>query len=358
MFGMGGDAKGKGKGPPTVGSAIKMLVSPKESVTLIGKGGSTSKQIMEASGAKLHLSAKHELYPGTQMQEVSLKGNTVDIVANGVMQVLARLSAETGKILGGEWDVEEGGARIHFVVPTLAARACIGRGGESIKAIRAASGMKVHVEEISIGAGDLAEQVISLAGPLMGASQALPLILEKVQECAMFPWFTQWAYNVTAASPDAAMSFKGKGKGDFGGKGGGYADGMGGKGMDPTMATQSNVDMLSAAVSAMPQALANPMDRSQKMTFACPAEYVSSLIGKQGAGVKEISMATDTKIQIRDIDGNGAEKAVIIQGGAVGVVAAYLHVAARVASAKDAGARPGSQAYDPLAGMSGFGPQL
>eukprot|EP00933_Yihiella_yeosuensis_P008110 TRINITY_DN113421_c0_g1_i1.p1 TRINITY_DN113421_c0_g1~~TRINITY_DN113421_c0_g1_i1.p1 ORF type:complete len:402 (-),score=81.57 TRINITY_DN113421_c0_g1_i1:118-1164(-) len=344
--------------------ALKMLVSSKEATILIGNGGATSKAIMEASGAKLHLSGKYELYPGTQMQELCLKGNSIEIVANGVMQVLSRLAQDTGKILGGEWDVEEGGARIHFVVPSLAARNCIGKGGDNIKAMRVQSGMKVHVEEVTIGVGDLSEQVISCAGPLQGATAVLPLILEKVQECVSMPWFSEWAYNVAAAGGEAAFQMKGKGKGKGKGKdfygmdpysmGVGMDGGMGmkgkGKGDGPPVTAQSNVDMLSAAVSAMPQALANPMDKSQKMTFACQSDCVSTLIGRQGAGVKEISMATDTKIQIRDIDGNAMEKAIIIQGSAVGVVSAYLHISARIAQARDSMAGPGSQPYDPLAG--------
>ena len=34
-----------------------------------------------------------------------------DAVANGVLQILSKLSEETGKVMGGEWEVEDGGAR-------------------------------------------------------------------------------------------------------------------------------------------------------------------------------------------------------------------------------------------------------
>ena len=74
--------------------ALKMLVSPKEAGTLIGKGwlvesrlkqahsflptsarvlagGATQRQISEITGCNLHLSGMNELYPGTQMQEVA-----------------------------------------------------------------------------------------------------------------------------------------------------------------------------------------------------------------------------------------------------------------------------------------------
>jgi len=43
--------------------------------------------------------------------EVCIKGDNSEMVSNGVMSVLSKLSEETGKVMGGEWDVEEGGAR-------------------------------------------------------------------------------------------------------------------------------------------------------------------------------------------------------------------------------------------------------
>lgn len=39
--------------------------------------------------------------------------------------------------------------------------------------------LQVHVEDVVLGEGDAAEQVISLAGPLQHMQIALPIILEK-----------------------------------------------------------------------------------------------------------------------------------------------------------------------------------
>ena len=87
-------------------------------------------------------------------------------------------------------------------------------------------------------------------------------------------------------------------------------------------ATQENIDMLSTAVSAMPPSLANAGDRSQMLQFNCPAGYVSALIGKAGMGTKHIAITTDTKIMIREIEGNDAEKTVVVKGNAVNVASA------------------------------------
>lgn len=39
--------------------------------------------------------------------------------------------------------------------------------------------MQVHVEDLVLGTGDTAEQVVSLAGPLQQMQIAMPIILEK-----------------------------------------------------------------------------------------------------------------------------------------------------------------------------------
>eukprot|EP00439_Symbiodinium_sp_Y106_P079028 s835_g17.t1 len=95
-----------------VGMCVKMLMSPKEGAAIIGPSGSHSKQISEMTGSRLHLSSKGEYYPGTQLQEMFVKGPSADSVSNCVLQVLSKLQEETGRISGGEFEVEEGGARV------------------------------------------------------------------------------------------------------------------------------------------------------------------------------------------------------------------------------------------------------
>ena len=111
--------------------------------------------------------------------------------------------------------------------------------------------------------------------------------------------------------------------GGMGGGMGGMGGGMGmamdygkGKGKEGA-ATQSNIDMLSNAVSQLPPGAAS--DRSQGLQFNCPAQLVSALIGKAGQGTKQIAINTDTKIMIREIEGNTQEKAVVVRGSAINV---------------------------------------
>lgn len=307
------------------------------------------------------------------MQELAVKAPNLESVHSGVMQVIHLLGEETGRVTGGEFDVEEGGARIHFILPVPTARAIIGRGGENIKALRIASGMKVHVEEIVIGQGDLAEQVVSCAGPLLGCQHVVQVVTEKISEFTTQPWFSRWAFNVHAVE-NTELAFRGKGKGkdsgkdkgkDKGASGSGYGGHAGSSGPDYGYSSQPSgpsshhsraaiiaamggsapraqdspggvyLDMLTSAVSSVPDALADPANKSQTVQCSCPANCVSSVMGKNGSGLREISVATGTRIALNDGDGNETDKTIIISGCVVGCVCAYLQVLSRVASVKE-----------------------
>ena len=44
--------------------------------------------------------------------EVCIKADSTEMVSHGVMSVLTKLAEESGgKVMGGEWEVEDGGAR-------------------------------------------------------------------------------------------------------------------------------------------------------------------------------------------------------------------------------------------------------
>lgn len=325
--------------------ALKMLISPKEGACILGPNGSYSKQISDRTGVRLQLSQKGEFYPGTQMQELCIRGAANDMVLQGVMQVISRMSEDHGRIFGVETDVEEGGARVHFVVPVPSANAFKGIQGY----IQGESGMKIHVEDFVVGSGEMAEQVVSCAGPLRGLEVVVSFLLEKVAEVSSQPWFRDWAFNHKACPGGIPGQPKG-GYGCHGLKGGkgplgppnspggcslggygpaGYAKGgkdagkMGGKGY-PSVQPAAGMQLLKGALSVLPSELANPMDQSQVVQYLCPAHSVANA----GNSLLEISGATATHIDVRDAE-NPAEKAITISGNAVGCCVAYLHVVSR-----------------------------
>lgn len=350
-----------GDGPPQrmpVNMALKMLISPKEGACILGPNGSYSKQIADRTGVRLQLSQKGEFYPGTQMQELCIRGAANDMVLQGVMQVISRMSEDHGRIFGVETDVEEGGARVHFVVPVPSANAFKGIQGENMRYIQGESGMKIHVEDFVVGSGEMAEQVVSCAGPLRGLEVVVSFLLEKVAEVSSQPWFRDWAFNHKACPGGIPGQAPKGGAGGHGGlKGGlkgppvggcslggygpaGYAKGgkdagkMGGKGYASAPVTPAaGMQLLKGALSALPSELANPMDQSQVVQYLCPANLVANV----GNSLLEISGATATHIDVRDAPGNPAEKAITISGNAVGCCVAYLHVVSRFSGVQPGG---------------------
>lgn len=373
---------------------IKALISMREASSILGPGGNTSREIGQQTGTKLHISGRNEFYPGTSLQELSIRGPCIESVGTSLMQVFGRLAEESGRLCCGDLDVEEGGARVKLLVPISAAKAIIGRGGENIKALRANTGLYVHIDEVAIGAHDAAEQMVSMQGSLQGVQAAVPNIIEKVSQFMADPGFGTWAsssqagFGAPVATQVAPGKASGKGKGGYGSGpprnlppvgGGNWSDGwtrppeegtaFGALGADmsyPAVAyAQESVgsdaprlyedaswshpedavpamDMVSHAVQSLPVSCLGTNGRPQRVFFNIPAACVSAIIGKGGAGVKEISAGTQTKIMIREIVDKSSEKQVTLLGDALGVVAAYLHIVGRIAAFEELAAAGGN----------------
>jgi len=334
--------------------AMKLLITAKEASQILGQGGNTAKLIENQTQSRLHLSGKGEYYPGTQLQELTVKGPNVASVSGAVQLAMAKLAEESGRINNDSHDLTEGGASMKFVVPNACAKAIIGRGGENIKLIRDGTGMKVHIESTAIGPQPISEQVVCIQGSLQGMNILLANIFEKLeQECATQPWFSVWAGTSHAGTGGGLPAgqpllqgpnhTKGSGKGKTktgavsGGSplGGSYIGGgsVANAGGAAAVATPGNMEMVAGALQALPAELAVPGDMSSQISFHVPAATVSALIGKAGAGVQAISGATGTKIQIRELEGSADQKVVIIVGNVVGIISAYCHCMARVFNA-------------------------
>jgi len=205
--------------------ALKVLLNPQEVTIALGPNGGFDQEIMQQTGAKVQFSGAQELYPGTQLQEMTVMG-APDAVAFAVNMVLDHIAQEQGCICSGETNIPSGQSTVRVVIPIAAAKAVIGRGGENIKLLRMNTGLKVHVDEMVIGSGELAEQTVILQGPYAGMQAAVTNMAERVMEFIEAPWFVQWATISNAGNPNVAISQVGAkngvagGKGPKGGKGG------------------------------------------------------------------------------------------------------------------------------------------
>jgi polyribonucleotide nucleotidyltransferase len=166
----------RGMGPQgPVGMAMKLLLGSNETSAVIGQKGATSREIGEQTGCKLHFSQRNEFYPGTQLQELTIRGETADGVTTALLTAVARVVEATGKVCGMDGDIEEGNARVRVVIPNASCRALIGKGGENIKVLRSEHGIKVHIEA-AIGHGEIAEQVVVISGSFDGVQGPCPTL--------------------------------------------------------------------------------------------------------------------------------------------------------------------------------------
>lgn len=203
--------------------AMKALVSTAEASLILGKGGLALRDIGQTTFTKISLSDRTRIYPGTMMQELVVMGFNMETVVSALMLSLAQVSIATGSIAGGEENIAPGECRVKLIVPAGAAKVIIGRGGENVKQLREQSTMQVHVEETLVPPGpanEASEQVVSLAGPIMGLQVALPMVGTFIAETTNEPWFPVWATTSHAGLllPGFQLfgnrrNFKGKGKG-------------------------------------------------------------------------------------------------------------------------------------------------
>lgn len=220
---VGGGMGGLGSFGKAAQMTLKFLLSSAECSCVLGAGGATINAITQETQAKLHLSSQTELYPGTDLQEMTVKGAGADKVLLAAQYAYAQIANQFGAITAGDQTVSPGQAKIRVVVPSLVVKAIIGKGGENIKQLRSQLGMYVHCVEAAIppgqGIGTQTEQVVCMNGPVTCVSAALATISAFVTQAMPEPWFSSWAMTSNAGGifPGFVLNLdhlKGKGKGD------------------------------------------------------------------------------------------------------------------------------------------------
>merc|ERR1712107_236116 len=135
-----------------------------------------------------------QAFPGCKLFELTVQGPSAESVFQAVILMLNKIVDALGKVCADDANVEPGYAHVKLVVPRRAAAAVIGPGGQSVKQLRAQTGVRLHVDMTPIACGDLvSEQAISLYGPLAGMQTALAAVATEVANFATEPWFPVWA---------------------------------------------------------------------------------------------------------------------------------------------------------------------
>jgi ribosomal protein S3 len=332
--------------------ALKLLLPANEASCVLGKGGATIREIGQNTFTKLSLSGMSEFFPGTNLQELRIRGSSNDTVLAALMLVFAQISQSLGVISGGDFEVPVGEARVKVVIPAAAAKIVIGRAGANIKELRNQSGMFVHIEEVVIPPGpptDLSEQVVCLTGNLDGLQIALPLIAGYVGEVSSEPWFATWCMSSNAGTVFPGLQLfknvkghgKGKGKDDAKGWGGGFDKGgydkggydKGGKGLYGPAAVPNFAGGkdFGKGYKAPPTAnTARGSSISVKLLFT--TSEANSIFGNDGSAFVELQASTFTTMRMSEGVYPGSDLYELCKTGAneEGVLAAILQVLDKV----------------------------
>eukprot|EP00933_Yihiella_yeosuensis_P009657 TRINITY_DN1156_c0_g1_i1.p1 TRINITY_DN1156_c0_g1~~TRINITY_DN1156_c0_g1_i1.p1 ORF type:complete len:351 (-),score=91.70 TRINITY_DN1156_c0_g1_i1:64-1116(-) len=327
-----GAGRGSGKMPGTTNVqcqfVLKYLAPEVFASAIIGKGGAVIASIRQQCNAKMGLSDHGEVFPQTDCRIITAQANTendLHEVSKQVIQKLSELVKNTGP---SEGVGSEGELRLRVLVPRAAVGGIIGKGGATIKQLRENSGGKVSISE-PIGSGPGAEQVVSVTGTEQAIEYVLQEVNRQIQMLSQEQWYATWA-STTSVVPAmmGGMGMQGYGGPMGGGKGGGYG--------------HPGIDCMMRVASSLPPYV---MEDSRGFAMSCvvPNRLVGGLIGRGGAGTKEVQMITGTKISIREIPDDPDNRSLNIAGPLANTCAAYMMMMKRyLDSEAQSGGAPGA----------------
>jgi len=314
-----GKGKGGGKGPKKgrettapMKCVLKFLTPESLASAIIGKEGKVIAAMRTSCNAKLGLSEHGDLYPSTDCRVLTAQTDEAESLTELGRQIVLKV-AELAKA-SSEADGEE--LTLKVLVPRAAGGGIIGKGGASIKQLRESSGAKISIGE-AIGFGPGAEQVLTLNGSANALELALKEVNTQVQGLNGESWFQQWASTTNPAQSGNAYD-------------GSYAQSP-----YPAAYNSPGVDMMMTVSRQLPRYV---MEDTRGFALSCvvPDRLVGGLIGRGGAGTKEIQQRTGTKINIREITGDTENRSLNIAGPLPNTCAAYMMMMQRYLDAEAA----------------------
>jgi len=280
---------------------LKFLTPEALASAIIGKGGAVIADMRQRTQAKISLTEHNELFPGTDCRILTASApedtHLFDLARIIIAKVAECAHGTAAESLGSPNDL-----RLSVLVPKAAVGGIIGKGGTNIKRLRETSNAKISISEPT-GQGPGAEQVVSLGGTQESLEMIMEEINKQVQVLQEESWFDGWA-NTRIAGPGAISGSKGPA---------GY----------PTSRLTQGVELLSRISEGLPSYVTED-SRGFALSCVVPNRLVGGIIGRGGAGTKEVQQLTGTKIGIRDIPGDQENRSLNIAGPLPNACAAYM----------------------------------
>jgi len=303
---------------------LKFLAPEALAAAIIGKGGAVIASIRQSCQAKIALSDHGEVYPQTDCRVLTAQAGSEESLNEVSKQIVSKVE-ELVRSGASEAVGQEGELKLRMAVPRAAVGGIIGKGGASIKQIRETSGAKISISGDPSGSGPSAEQLVSVIGPAQALEYVIGEVNKQVQTLRAEPWFPAWV--AAGSTVQAAFS-----------QGGGGGLGMGGA----PGALPAGMDVMVRVAQGLPPYV---MEDSRGFAMSCvvPNHLVGGLIGRGGAGTKEVQVLTGTKISIREIPDDPDNRSLNIAGPLPSTCAAYMLMMKRYLDAEEQAPRGGRQ---------------
>mmetsp|Transcript_31127 Transcript_31127/g.96839 ORF Transcript_31127/g.96839 Transcript_31127/m.96839 type:complete len:347 (-) Transcript_31127:112-1152(-) len=309
--GAGGSGAPGGAGA-SVPYVFKALVSNQAVASIIGKGGSVITALRASCQAKIHITGLGEVYPATDCRVLVARASAREPLGEVLKQIVQKLAesmaaGDEAKPPGGG----EGDVMLTLLVPNAAAGSLIGRAGAGIQGLRERSGAKITISGASGGPPD-GDKLVTVSGTLEALEVVGREVIKATQEMRAEPWFPAWASSHDAgAAPQYSQ----------GSRAGATAAPLYALEQSPGAITGMDV-MAHVAQGLPPYVVDDP--RGFALSCVVPRSLVGGLIGRGGAGTREIRAMTGTKINIRDIPDDPSNQTLSIAGPLPNTCTAYM----------------------------------
>merc|ERR1712086_212824 len=259
-------------GPTTLQYGMKFLTPEVLASAIIGKGGAVIAEMRTSCQSQLALTDKGEFYPSTNCRVLTAQANEPESLTKVTHEIVIK-AAELAKTAGDDGDL-----KLQTLVPKAAVGGIIGKQGSAIKQLCETSGAKISISDPS-GSGPGAEQTVTISGTAQALEAALKEVNSQIQLLNGETWFKTWLQargggymSSSGGNQGASMSFEGGGR----------------------MHSNEGVDCMMRVANQLPPYV---MEDSRGFALTCivPNRLVGALIGRGGAGTKEVQMQTGTK---------------------------------------------------------------
>jgi len=369
--GRGGRPKKRSAGGQTtvvLPCVLKFLAPEALASAIIGKGGGVIAQLRSSTGTKIGLTDHDEFFPDTDCRVVTVQGQTPESLDQLMKQIIVKIN-ECAKVTPSDSLGQPGDLKLRTAVPRAAVGGIIGKGGSAIRQLRDASGAKISAGE-PVGSGPGADQLVTISGREEGLEYVIAEVNKQVQMINSEGWFTSWASNPGVFPNPGYGSTGGSGRSRSGGPslreetprsyGGGYSGGGGGggygggtsgagyagassgyggngtsgtasyrtssappSGARPGIEDPAGMGLMMQVARGLPPYVMQD-ERGFALSCVVPNRLVGGIIGRGGAGTKEVQSLTGTKIGIREITGDPDNRSMNIAGPLTNTCAAYM----------------------------------